>query len=255
VTTGFCAVTEHALIAWREARRRLLRKHAGSSSTHAWRISSRRLFALEQLLTPYPSQHPLHDALHRAFRSSGRLRDTQVALRLLADLSERFPAATSLARQLRKELVRRRRHTTRHARAIKTRTLRQIVDAWRPAHREGFESLAQRRAERRLRLALAPRHVPTLRTRRDVHRQRLRLKSLRYMTELCDSAGCRPPSTASTPQELARLQSLLGEITDLQVLLRMIKRRGQQHSSWRRKSIGLRRELVCRRRQLLTRLP
>ena len=254
MVTDFAAVANDTLERWRDARRAVLQRKAGASSIHAWRISTRRLFALEQLLAPSTRRRRLLDALHPAFRSTGKLRDTQIAIRLLSRETERFPAAEALVKHLRRDVPRLRRRTTRHLRALRTRYLREIVDGWCKPQRGTFELLAQRRASSRLMALRAQSPNAPLRTAASVHRQRLRLKSLRYMIELCRGANCPLPHEDRVPQRLARLQSLLGDITDLQVIVAMIDRRGRRHPHWKLKAAELRGDLLRRRQQLLDRL-
>lgn len=257
MATNFAIVANDTLERWRDARRIVLQRNAGASSIHAWRISTRRLFALEQLLAPPARPHKLRDALQAVFHSAGQLRDAQVTVRLLAAGKDRFPPAGALLRHLRRDLSRLRRHTSRRLRAVRTRHLRKIIDGWRQPRPRAFEVVAQKRATKRL-VALQSQPTglgPLSHTAAAVHRQRLRLKSLRYMIELCRSANCPLPGKQWEPRRLARLQSLLGDITDLQVLMTMIDHRGRRHPQWRKKAAQLRGDVFRRHQRLLARMP
>jgi CHAD domain-containing protein len=228
------------------------------SSVHAWRVSSRRLLALEQLLCPQATPRrgaSLRRALHHAFRASGNLRDRQIAARELQRLTPRFPAAARLARHLRTRLPKHRRRVVRRIRDLKPRTLHGITAGWHgPSTRDSFEAVASARAARRLARARAL-AASTRRgndTAASIHGQRIQLKLLRYMTELSGT----PAGTsrdASTAKRLASRQGLLGQITDLQVLLKQIDRYGRRHRRWKLQAASLRRHLQDRRRQLLDR--
>lgn len=255
MVTAFAVAANDAIERWRDARRTVLRRRASASSIHGWRISTRRLFALEQLLAPAARRHQLLGALHSVFRSAGKLRDAQVAIRLLAAETQHFASAGTLLSHLRRDLPRLRRRTMRRLRAVRTRHLRKIIDGWRQPHPGTFEALARNRAAARL--AAHRSHPPgsPSHTTAALHRQRLHLKSLRYMIELCRTANCPLPYKKWAPRRLAQLQSVLGDITDLQVLLRMIDHRGRRHPRWQAKAAELRRDLLRRRERLLDQLP
>lgn len=259
MTGYFAAVIDDSLLQWAEARRRVLRRDAGMSSLHAWRVSSRRLLALEQLLCPQatpPGGASLHHALHHAFRAAGHLRDRQIAIQELERLAPQFPAAVRLARHLRTRLPKHRRRVVRRIRDIRPRTLRGITAGWHgPSTADSFDGVASARAARRLVRAHRVLDAATRRgdhTAASVHGQRIQLKLLRYMTELCGNRT-RAGGHAGTAQQLAGRQQLLGQITDLQVLLKKIDRYGSRHRRWKLQAASLRVHLQDRRRQLLDR--
>lgn len=231
--TGFRLLMDDALKHWRKARRGVLRSHAGSSEVHRWRICTRRLCALEELLTPDRKRSlRLHKALHKAFHASGKLRDTQLAIRQLKSLGARFSSATALARHLRSDISRQRHRATRRLHAVNTHRLRKIATMWLPQAGRDFERAARARAVRRMARADTRLHLTRARTPASIHRWRLRLKSLRYGQELCLAAGLRL-AHSRTPRRLARQQAMFGEVTDLQTLLDIIERHGRRHPHWR----------------------
>jgi hypothetical protein len=254
----FTAIIEQELAQWRDARRRVLRRHAGRASVHAWRIASRRLFALEQLLAPHPSSRhdpTMRKCLHRAFHAAGRLRDAQLAIPQLESLSVAFPAAARLATHLERQLQHLRRAAHERIRAIKPRVLRDIAAAWRVASTQRFEHIAARRAARRLADAQRvpgwwPRHDSSAAS---IHHQRIRLKQVRYMTALQSAAASGAARWPPLPR-LAGWQMRLGKITDIQVLLGLMQRYGSRHRKWRVEVAPLRRHLQRGRRQLLDQL-
>jgi len=233
----------------------MLHKGATTSAVHAWRITTRRLFALHDLLAPSRSGEPdsLREALAKAFHTSGRLRDTQLAIRLLRHERQHFPAAAMLAHHLHNHIPRRRRRLMRQVRTIKPQALEKIVLRW---HRfdQGFEKVAQARAPRRLERARTLLESSHPRTAFSLHRQRLRLKSLRYMIELCRTAGYLVPRMPWTAGRLSSLQHTFGRITDLQVLLALLQKYGKRHKPWRDQLTELHRQLLERRQHMLAEL-
>jgi CHAD domain-containing protein len=254
VAAHFTAAIDDTLLQWRTARRRVLRSGASTAAVHAWRISTRRLLALEQLLATRRGRAratTLHEALHKAFHAAGALRDNQIAIRELRALTPRFPAAARLARHLLKRLPRRRHRVAVRIRAIKPRALRTITADWRDTAAPEFERVARARAARRL--ALASRALRTAIHRGQsggaLHRQRIQLKLLRYMAELCGTGTGQMRRMVAAAQ-LARRQAQLGRITDLRMLLGKIDRYGRRHPRWGRAATSLRVHLRRRQRRL-----
>jgi CHAD domain-containing protein len=255
----FAVLIGDTLKNWRAARQRVLRRNAARSAVHAWRICSRQLFALEALLapnTPGTLGASLHNQLHRAFHHSGKLRDSQVAIPRLEQLALTYPAATRLARHLHRQLPRQRRHAVRRVRDVAPRALQATISAWGDPRTTDFDRIACDRSARRLARAARPPYMPgrAQQTTRSLHRWRIRLKSLRYMMEICRAAGCNAHLSGVTPRKLAGLQSALGEIMDIQVLLKCIEEYGQRHHRWRRQVAPLRAHLRYQRIRLVERL-
>jgi CHAD domain-containing protein len=255
---NYTAAIEQTLTQWRDARRRVLRRHAGQSSVHAWRIAARRLFAIEQLLAPATATRrnaTVRKTLRGAFDASGKLRDTQLAICHLESLAPEFPAAARLVRHLQRRLPKQRRLVTDRIRDIKPRELRRVAAAWNGAGAPHFDQATRLRALHRLSEA---EHVLQGSMRRNgtaasIHRQRIQLKSLRYMTELhCAAGGAAPRSTRLL--RLTGRQDQLGRITDLQMLLKSMERYGSRHRRWLQEAAPLRRHVQRQRRQLLNQL-
>lgn len=243
---------------WRHARRRLIRRHAGKSAVHAWRIASRRLFAVEELLAPAaaPRRSAAHRLLEDAFHAAGQLRDVQLAIDRLQRLARRFPAAERLAGHLRRALPRRRDRVRRLVRKIRPRDVRAILLRLQVLRDPDVARLgirAARRLERahsRLRRAAG-----CSRTAHSLHGYRVQLKSLRYMREFGRAGGLHPPSRRGGTPRIARLQHQLGRATDLRVLLQKIDRFGHRHPVWRREAASLRGHLLRQHQRLLESLP
>ena len=248
---GFAAAATQALEAWRNARRSLVRRHAARSAVHAWRIASRRLFALEQLLAPAAAgkRDALQSLLDDAFHAAGKLRDAQLAIRQLDQLGKRFAAADRLRHDLHRHLDRRRRNTSDAVRDIHPRVVRRLVGDWLDAPEPRLALRASRRLTAASRQAMPASRM--MDTAPSLHRYRVRLKALRYMGEFCVAAGL---PGASTRPSAASLQRRLGVITDLQVLLRMIDRFGSSHRRWMATAAALRQHLWRRRARHLAAL-
>lgn len=257
-THGIAAATEETLRLWRESRRHLVKRRAGRTSLHAWRLCTRRLLALEALLAPrtsHASAGGLSDTLGPAFHASGRLRDAQVAILLLDELEARFPEVRRLVRHLRRELPRKRDEVTRQVRRLSYRSLRAGVEDWNPRKSTGTTRSIVARTSRRLARA-ENRLIGLLRrqpTDRQLHALRLQLKLIRYMMELCGTMriGARPRWPLRTIQ---RMQESLGHVTDMAVLRRIVDGFASRHAGWHTKSAGLRRHLVGKQDQLRQRV-
>jgi CHAD domain-containing protein len=254
--TDFAAAMQQALHEWRQARRRILHRGATPSAVHAWRISTRRLFALEELLAPDPRRDSdsLHEALAKAFHTSGKLRDTQLAIHQLKLEHQRFPLVSKLTHRLHEKMPRQRRRLVRQLRAIKPQVLGKIILRWHRSHQD-FEKVAQARVPRRLERARALLDASRPRTVALLHRQRLHMKSLRYMIELCRRAGYSVPRTPWTARRLSSLQQTIGRITDLQVLLALLQKHGERDKPLHGQFTELRRQLLRRRQHLLAGVP
>lgn len=209
--------------AWCDAVRRARKRPHKRCRIHDFRIATRQLLAVEELLAPArsPQQAQVASRLAPAFRAAGKLRDAQLCSDRLRAMRKAHPVAAQVDRDLREQLPRR---TQRFAAALAEldvdrckRDLRKLrIGASRPV---AARRLRSRRAQLRARLAALP-AAPTL---ADIHRLRLLVKRVRYMqawlTALTDLAP-----TATQQQELADLQDCMGEIADARALQRAIRR-------------------------------
>ena len=237
---GFGDICRTALQDWKAARRRILKSGAGRGAVHQWRICTRRLLALEALLAPRTAtaSASLHSELHNAFHASGRLRDAQLTWHALRHWSAAIPEASRLARHEKQEIPRLAGKLCRTLRAIHAKRLARITSQWLLPPRGDAERILPARATRRLqqlqrRIAATPQD-----TARQLHRHRLLLKLARYMAEHARTAGLAVPAQLD-PARLAKLQTELGRVTDLDVQLRAVARYARQHPDWRQTARAL----------------
>lgn len=233
------ALAAGARTAWREWRQAAVaaRKHPGSRErVHRFRIATRRLLALEELLATTARGHPLRDQLGPAFHAAGHVRNVQVASARLDAVPDPTGAARAVARAARKRLPALVRRFARRLESLDRGALRaaahRLRDRTRPVDDSPVAARAQARAltaalhryaAARRQLAVAARHIRPDSTDRAVHALRLRLKRVRYMRELL-----APPAgtAAETVQWLANWQRSLGAIADMRAMLRLIDSHG-----------------------------
>lgn len=232
------------LAQWQRARRKVIDRTAGRAAVHQWRVSSRRLQALGELLAPADGRRgrdDLHKYLHAAFHAAGRLRDAQLAIAPLQELSPRYPAAGRMIRHLRRWIPRQRHRVARHVRRVKPRVIRGILGTWGILDHPGMARLTAR-AALRLRHARQQQAQAGCRTGRELHRRRVHLKALHYMQDFSHAAGLRIPSEPATPH-LERMQRMLSDIADLRALIGVLDRFAAKHPAWKLESAELRRHL------------
>jgi CHAD domain-containing protein len=209
--------------AWCDAVRSARKRPDSRRRIHDFRIATRQLLAVEELLAPArsPQQAQVASRLAPAFRAAGKLRDAQLCSDRLRAMREAHPVAAQVDRDLRERLPRR---TGRFAAALAEldvdrckRDLRKLrAGASRPV---AARRLRSRRAELRAGLDA----LPTAPTLTQIHRLRLLVKRVRYMQEWLTALNGRAP-TATQQQELADLQDRMGEIADARALQRAIRR-------------------------------
>ena len=256
----FARICDDVLQEWKAARRRLLKSAANRGAVHELRIQTRRLLALEMLLAPQGrlrGSGSLDELLHDAFRAMGRLRDAQLGAVDMAMLTPGIPEADRLARDLRDRQPQLARRLHRELRSLHASQLANIVAAWLEPARGDVEHVLPQRATRRLgaaanRLAIEGRNN-TSTAARSLHRRRIRLKALRYMTEFAMAARCPVPRSLSLPRLAATLRAL-GAVTDLDAEARSIARFAAKHPAWRSTAKQLLRELHRRRTAALARI-
>jgi CHAD domain-containing protein len=252
--TRIAAGAEETLRLWRESRRHLIKRSAGRSSLHSWRLCTRRLLALEALLAPRAARAlpgEFAAALGSAFHAAGRLRDNQVAILQLKKLEQRFPEARRLARHLQRDVPRLRKKLTRRVRELSYQRLREYIETWNlPTSTHAARSAAGKATRR---LASAEERVMALLRRkptdRQLHKLRLQLKLTRYMMELCRTMriGARPRWSLPAVRQV---QATLGDVTDMTVLQDIAGKFASRHAPWHTKAEGLRRHLARRQARL-----
>ena len=227
---------------------------------HELRIHTRRLLALETLLAPQGrlrGNGTLNGLLHDAFHEMGRLRDAQLGARAMAKLARSIPQADRLTTDLLDRQPRLARHLQRELRRLRPRQVADIVATWFTPSRGDTEQVLAQRASRRLRAAagrlVADRRGNTSTAAHSLHRRRINLKALRYMSEFAIAARCPMPRSLSVPR-LAAQQRALGAVTDLDVEARRVRRFAAGHPEWRSTANQLLRELRRRRTAALARI-
>lgn len=251
------ALAATARAAWREwrAAATAARKHPGSHQrVHRFRIATRRLLALEELLTTTARGHPLRDQLGPAFHAAGQVRNIQVASARLDSVPDPTGTARAVARAARKRLPARVRRFARRLESLDRSGLhdavRRLRDRTRPVdgspvaprgQARALTAALHRYAAARRQLAVAARRIRPNSTDRAVHALRLRLKRVRYMRELL--AAPAGAATASV-QLLANWQRSLGAIADQRAMLRLVDSRDARSAARARELAALRARLL-----------
>ena len=219
---------------WHAAALKTRRDPGSRRLVHRFRIATRRLLAVEDLLATAPPGSPIRDQLDTAFRTAGRIRDLQICRTELAELGDRYPVARVVTRAARQRLPTLAQRLRRELRALKPRKMRQAVRQIRARLHAADDSPAARRARSRT-LANALRRHREARRQLDrlarslgpdtsdaaLHSMRLRIKGVRYMSELLASLDAADPGPVP---EFDAWQRALGAITDLRAVLREIDR-------------------------------
>lgn len=275
-------IPEHLLAAlkqqWKAYRRELKRcqKRFSESAVHQSRVETRRLLSLAELLgtfLPAGRVERIRVCLKRHLDTLDDLRDTHVQLLLARKLRDSFPEAKAFERHLRKREKRFGRQTRKNVKRIKTRRLGKLIAASRQALLDRFAlpaSSAPRPYSRALPPHVAPPRAVLLRTvdsafarvadlkgridpdrTKTIHVTRVAFKKFRYMVESLSGF-----LLATNPRQLAdlrRYQTLMGDVQDIEVLLRAY----EKFSGKKRNRSGLddrfRDALRHRRQQLIAR--
>ena len=217
--------------AWRFYRRAFLRcrKKLSRAAVHQLRVETRRLLALVELSDPsLTGEAPVKISLSvkPPFKTSGRLRDTQVMLTNVEQRRNRFPET----RHFRKELLRREKHLRRQLerklRRTRLKSLKRRMDALGQRLRAGLRAADGRhRAWSRLLKGVDRAFADAVANRRNImptkpraaHRTRVAFKKFRYMVE--QLRPWLPRAGAGRPGQLRSYQKLMGDIQDCETLL------------------------------------
>jgi len=161
-----------------------------------------------------------------SFKTSGRLRDTQVMLNDVERQLGRYPAA----KRFQKELLRREKRFSRlleqKLRRTRLKSLKQRMDALRRGLRAAMKQPEDRRRVRVRLLKSVDRAFADVVARRrsiapgeprTVHRTRIAFKKFRYMVE--QLRLLTPDPTVGTHNQLRGYQKLMGEIQDCRTLM------------------------------------
>ncbi|MCS6946873.1 MAG: CHAD domain-containing protein [Steroidobacteraceae bacterium] len=219
--------------AWRKALRRLEKRASKSTrAVHAFRVATRRLWAIDAALRAASAKSlSEHRRLRRAMRAAGRLRDMQLCIAQLEALSRRSAAAGAIADDLRSSLRDRQRRTDEAVGRVRPRKIKKRFFALLPAapsERDAARLLAHatarleqyRRMLERDSTDCLPR--PTV---EQLHALRLQIKQARYLSECLSGLGsAAQPRSQSAASTLRNLQDALGRVTDQRMVLRTIRK-------------------------------
>jgi CHAD domain-containing protein len=219
---------------WREAALAARRRPDSRRSVHRFRIATRRLLAIEELLTNATLGHPVRKQLEPAFHAAGHVRNVQVGSARLDSLADRSGAARAISRTAEQRLPALVRRFSRRLESLDRKELRHAVRRLRhracPADNSPVAERAQARAvasalsryeAARQQLESAAHGIAPDSADSAVHALRLKLKRVRYMRELLAPPGAYGTRTV---QSLANWQRSLGAIADQRTMLRLIDR-------------------------------
>ena len=201
------------------------------TSVHQARIATRRL---REVLPLMPDVEHVTDTVRAAGRQLGRVRELDVMSDLLDSLSDRVPVSAAAALHLLRQTLRQRRDEARRemVKALEELDLPSLRDvivtnwSWLRRNPVGAAirlrrpswvgSIWMRIIERKDDAVRAIEHAPAVYLPNRTHQARIAIKKLRYAVEVAADAGVwNPPRLL---KDLRRLQGVLGEEHDLQVL-------------------------------------
>ncbi|MGB8326402.1 MAG: CHAD domain-containing protein [Steroidobacteraceae bacterium] len=217
------------------------RRKASVAHVHDLRIATRRLrvaISLCEAAGPEDIGRRARRLVRRPFTAAGRLRDVQIAVRMLRQRADSDPATTALRHALEGRCIRRRRRVRGTLERKRAAKLTAVV-ATLAARLQQSTARPKRRARVEAALTDALRSMrhefigaPLSGTRaRELHQLRIALKRLRYaMESIAPYVG--PPAGTQAAVLAAKLggwQGELGSITDLDMLLARIRAWRSKH--------------------------
>jgi CHAD domain-containing protein len=208
---------------------------ASRQRLHRFRIATRRLLALEELLTTATLGHPLRNQLEPAFHAAGLVRNVQIGSARLDSVADRSGAARAVARTAGRRLPTLVRRFTHRLESLHRKELRRAVRRLQRRARPADDSRAAARAQARALASALSRYEAARRQLEHgarsvspdaadtaIHALRLKLKRVRYMRELLVAPGA---AGTRTVRSLANWQRSLGAIADQRTVIRLIDRR------------------------------
>jgi len=226
--------------------RNRVRRGAGVAPVHELRVASRRLQEALDFLTPWLPQGPrrkLHRRARRIRRTLGELRNADVMVELAEDLMRRLSAPQravlrpflarlrSEAAGLRRRAIHRRGPPVPGVRKRIGRLLKDLPkSSAETLDDRGDEILSERIRDVSTALKAARRDSATA-----MHRLRIAVKRYRYALEFLERAGRKELQDAI--QETRNLQTELGHLHDLDVLLEILRK---ERATPAIRSLGLR---------------
>jgi len=222
--------------AWRSYRRafKQCQKKSSKVTVHQLRVETRRLLALVDLFEPLVAGKAADELSQRAiqpFKTSGRLRDTQVMLCDVERRLGRFPNAKHFKKELLRREKRLGRQLGRELRRTRLKPLKSRMDALRKELRAAVKPAAGchrakvrllKGVDRAFANVVARRWSITPTKPRTVHRTRVAFKKFRYMLEQLRPLLSRLPG--GSPGKLRGYQKLMGDIQDCETLLAALDR-------------------------------
>lgn len=203
------------------------RRRLSRGAVHRLRVSIRRLLACVELMGAAGMEPPAaRGALRRQMRALGKLRDTQVQLKMMRAAGRHGAALEPLVLELRKQ---RRRQEKAARRALKSRKAPRRLGGFLPGPAPQAERTAMRLREfmeRRLRQAeaslalLMSREHPGPGAR---HQGRVRLRRFHYILDALAPVWHGDPG-GGLSRSLHACQGAIGRIHDRELLLRRIRR-------------------------------
>lgn len=216
--------------AWRSYRRvfRRCQKKLSRATVHQLRVETRRLLALVDLFDPLlagDAADGVSRLFKQPFKSSGRLRDTQVMLCDVEQRLGRFPETKRFKKSLLRREKRLGRQLERKLRRTRLKPLKNRMDALRKELRAAVKQADGRRAagvrllkgvDRAYANVVARRHCITPARPQAIHRTRIAFKKFRYMAEQLQPL--MPGLAGGLPGKLRGHQKLMGDIHDCEML-------------------------------------
>ncbi len=208
--------------------RKRVRRRFSPAAVHDLRVALRRCRSMAdglQALQPHPKWRRMKKAGGRVFKALGELRDTQVMMKWIRALGkENDPVTQSLLKLLAGREAELQQKADRAMRRFSVKKWRKWAARLEPLSvripPDGleFRRLALERWQEAFALHQQARKMPTPRS---YHRLRIGLKRFRYTVE-----NFLPARHAAWGKDLRRVQDLLGEYHDLQVLRPALRQAG-----------------------------
>jgi CHAD domain-containing protein len=244
---------------YRKQLRKCQRKFS-ERAVHDLRVSARRLLSLLDLLAHFLSPAHLEktqNALKHQLDTFDDLRDTQVQLTTVRKLQQRFPAARSFYRFLKKRDQRLTRATCKKARRLRGKPLGKLIEAAREDVRRWLRTAGTQRASPLLLSAVNRAFAVTKKLREriepedthSIHCTRVAFKKLRYVVEAL--AEHLPWANERLLARMHAYQTLMGDIQDAEVLLRAFEKFLRKEKDEIEQAVRFEHELQRRRQELI----
>ena len=215
-----------------------------TDSVHQARIATRRLREVLPLLT---EAEQVTNTIRSAGQQFGHVRELDVMSGLLESLSDRVPISAATELHALRQTVRKRRDDARRAmvKAIERLDLPSLRDAlrtngnrrrWNPVgtairlrRPSWVGSIWMRIIDRKDEAVRAVERAPAVYLPNRTHQARIAVKKLRYAVEVAADTGVwNPPRVL---KDLRRLQGVLGDEHDLQVLMDLVSERPAENGA------------------------